>query len=193
MPVTTLDPKTALVVIDMQRGIMQLSTAHPSSVVLERVVELVDAFRAAGLPVVLVNVGFSEDRADALKPRADAQMPARALPADFSQLVDELHADPARDILITKHQWGAFYGTGLDLQLRRRGVTGIVLCGIATSIGVESTARSAYEHGYNQTFASDAMTDMFQDAHDNALTRIFPRMGEVDTTASILASLRRRV
>ena len=189
MPITALDPKTALVVIDMQRGIMGLPLVHSSADVLARVVALVDAFRKASHPVVLVNVAFSADRADALSPRVDAQPPVRTLPPDFSMLVDELHADPDRDIIITKRQWGAFYGTGLDLQLRRRHLTGIVLCGIATSIGVESTARAAYEHGYNLTFASDAMTDMYQDAHDNALTRIFPRMGEVDTTAAILAKL----
>jgi nicotinamidase-related amidase len=189
MPITTLDPKTALVVIDMQRGIMGLPLVHASADVLARVVELVDAFRSASQPVVLVNVAFAADRADALSPRADAQPPARTMPPDFSKLVDELHADPERDILITKKQWGAFYGTGMDMQLRRRQVTGIVLCGIATSIGVESTARAAYEHGYNQVFASDAMTDMSQEAHDNALTRIFPRMGEIDTTAAILAKL----
>ncbi len=116
-------------------------------------------------------------------------MPARTLPPDFSELVPELHADPARDILITKRQWGAFYGTELDLQLRRRGITGIVLCGISTSIGVESTARAAFELGYNLTFASDAMTDMSAEAHDRALRLIFPRMGEVDSTAAILAHL----
>ena len=188
MPITAIDPKTALVVIDMQRGIMGLETAHPSKDVLARVVELVNAFRKHNLPVVLVNVAFSSDRADALNPRAEVSF-NRPLPPDFSVLVDELKADPERDIFITKKQWGAFYGTGLDMQLRRRGVTGIVLCGIATSIGVESTARSAYEHGYNQTFASDAMTDMVQEAHDNSLTRIFPRMGEIGTTSEILSKL----
>lgn len=106
MPITALDPKTALVVIDMQRGIMGLPLVHPSTDVLARVVELVDAFRKAKQPVVLVNVAFASDRADALNPRADAQNPARALPPDFSVLVDDLHADPEYDILITKRQWG---------------------------------------------------------------------------------------
>lgn len=188
MPITALDPKTALVVIDMQRGIMGLETAHPTTDVLTQVVQLVDGFRQHKLPVVLVNVAFAADRGDALNLRTQTTF-TRKMPPDASFLVDALHADPDRDILITKKQWGAFYGTGLDLQLRRRGMTGIVLCGIATSIGVESTARSAYEHGYNQTFASDAMTDMSQEAHDNSLTRIFPRMGEIGTTAEILAKL----
>jgi nicotinamidase-related amidase len=107
----------------------------------------------------------------------------------FFQYIDELRADPAVDILIQKRQWGAFYGTDLDLQLRRRGVTNIVLCGIATSIGVESTARDAWERSYNLTFVSDAMTDMNADAHDRALQIIFPRIGEIGTTDQVLEKL----
>lgn len=93
------------------------------------------------------------------------------------------------DIIVTKQQWGAFYGTDLDLQLRRRGVTQVVLAGIATSIGVESTARSAHEHGYHVTLATDAMTDMSGEAHDNSVRRIFPRLGETGTTDEIVKLL----
>ncbi len=162
MPITGLDPKSALVA----------------------------AFRAKKLPVALVRVGWSPDYGDALKTRVQAPPPAATIPPGFSDYVDALQADPARDILITKRQWGAFYGTELDLQLRRRGVTNIVLCGIATSIGVESTARDAYERAYNITFAADAMTDVNGGAHDRALHIIFPRIGEVGTTAEILAHIR---
>ena len=188
MPVTALDPRTALVVIDLQRGIVGLQTAHASRDVIERAATLAKAFRKAGLPAVLVNVA-SRPGIDMLQPRAQQQMPAVQRPPDFAQIVDEMEPDCERDIFITKRQWGAFYGTELDLQLRRRKITGIVLCGIATSIGVESTARDAYERGYNLTFASDAMTDMAEDAHDRALSRIFPRMGEIGTTDEILALL----
>ena len=190
MPVTALDSATALVVIDMQRGIMSRPTIHPTTSVLARVVELTDAFREHFHPVVLVNVAFSVGAPDMLRPRADVKAPSIEIPSDFSELMPELRANRATDIVITKRQWGAFYGTDLDLQLRRRHVTGIVLCGIATSIGVESTARAAFERGYNLSFASDAMTDMSAEAHENALTRIFPHIGEVDTTAAIISKLR---
>jgi nicotinamidase-related amidase len=105
-------------------------------------------------------------------------------------LVDELagHAD---DIVVTKRNWGAFHGTDLDLQLRRRGVTQIVLAGIATSIGVESTARAAHEHGYHVALATDAMADRDADAHHNSVHRIFPRLGETGTTDEILELLDR--
>jgi nicotinamidase-related amidase len=189
MPVTTLDPRTALVVIDMQKGVVALNTVHPSADVTSNVVRLINAFRTKGAPVVLVRVGWSADYGDALKPRTQAPAPSGSRPPDFFEYIDELAVDPSRDILVHKRQWGAFYGTDLDLQLRRRGVTNIVLCGISTSIGVESTARDAYERNYNLTFASDAMTDTNADAHDRSLRIIFPRMGEIGTTDEILENL----
>jgi nicotinamidase-related amidase len=190
MPITALDQKTALVVIDIQKGIVAFPTVHPVRAVVANVVQLADAFRERKLPVVLVHVGWAADLADAVKTRAEAKPLSRPLGSDFFEYVDELKANPQSDILIQKRQWGAFYGTDLDLQLRRRAVTNIVLCGISTSIGVESTARDAWERSYNLTFALDAMTDMNADAHDRALKIIFPRIGELGTTDEILGMLR---
>jgi nicotinamidase-related amidase len=189
MPVTALDPKIALVVIDLQKGIVAYPTVHPTAGVVANAVRLAEAFRARKLPVVLVHVGWAADMADAIKTRTDAKPPARPSGPGFFEYADELKANPATDILIQKRQWGAFYGTDLDLQLRRRGVTNLVLCGVATSIGVESTARDAWERSYNLTFAVDAMTDLNADAHDRALKVIFPRIGELGTTGDILANL----
>lgn len=189
MPITTIDPNSALVVVDMQKGILAMATVQPARDVLAGVVRLVDAFREKGRPVVLVRVGWSADRSDALKTRTQAAPRSAPLPPDFFEYAAELHADPSRDILVHKRQWGAFYGTDLDLQLRRRSITGIVLCGISTSIGVESTARDAWERGYNLTFASDAMTDAVAEAQDRALRFIFPRLGEIGTVEEIIAKL----
>ncbi len=189
MPITTIDPRSALVVIDIQKGILTQPTVHDSRAVIDNVATLAKAFREKRLPVVLVRVGWSADFGDTLKARVESPRPTGAVAADFMEYVDALDVDPARDILIFKRQWGAFYGTDLDLQLRRRGVTNIVLCGIATSIGVESTARDAFERGYNLTFAADAMSDRSVEAHDRALQIIFPRIGEIGTTADILAKL----
>ncbi|WP_205187151.1 isochorismatase family protein, partial [Burkholderia sp. LMG 13014] len=96
------------------------------------------------------------------------------------------------DHLVTKKTWGAFTGTDLDAHLKAAGVTQIVLTGIATSIGVESTARQAHELGYNVTLAVDAMTDLNADAHVNSVERLFPRLGETGTTQDIVALLDRR-
>ncbi|MFN2528194.1 MAG: isochorismatase family protein [Candidatus Baltobacteraceae bacterium] len=193
MPVTAIDPNTALVVIDMQKGILRRSTVHPPVEILRNVVRLVDAFRAKQLPVVLVRVGWAPNGIDSVRSRTEESPPSSELPPDFfelppdfSEYADDLRADPSRDILIYKRQWGAFYGTDLDLHLRRRGVTQLVLCGISTSIGVESTARDAWERGYNLTFASDAMTDLVAEAHERALKIIFPRLGEIGAMNDIL-------
>jgi nicotinamidase-related amidase len=181
MPATALDPKTALVVIDFQPGLSSYPTVHPFRDVVANAARLALAFRAAKLPVVLVTVALSPDGGDAPGGRTDA--PRRAIPTgpEFSKLVPELEAQP-RDILVTKRQPNAFYGTELDLQLRRRHVTGIVLAGVATSSGVDSTARAAHERSYNLTFASDAIADVDGESHDFVMRKIFPRLGEVDST-----------
>jgi nicotinamidase-related amidase len=183
MALTTLDPRTALVVIDLQKGITGLPTAHPADDVVKHAAALAADFRERGLPVVLVNVtGGAPGRTEA----GDAGGGER--PADWAELREELGAAP-QDVLVTKKTWGAFHGTALDMELRRRGVTQIVLAGIATSIGVESTARAAYEHGYHVTVATDAVTAMDADAHRNAVEKIFPRLGETGTTEQVRALL----
>jgi nicotinamidase-related amidase len=180
MPFTTLDAKTALVVVDLQKGILSLPMGHPTAPVLEKAGRIARAFRKKGWPVVLVNV------AGAAPGRTDSGPMNFSPPPDWLDIVPEL--DPqASDICVTKRQWGAFYGTALDLELRRRGITQIVLCGIATSIGVESTARDAFERGYNLSLVVDAMTDMKPEAHENSLARIFPRLGETGTADAMLA------
>jgi len=182
MTITVLDPVTALVLIDLQKGIVGLPTAHPTAGIVERSAQLAKAFRARGLPVVLVNVaGVAPGRIDA---------PARmgALPPDWAELVPELDQQ-ASDHTVTKLQWGAFHGTSLDQYLRRRGVTEIVLAGVATSIGVESTARYAHELGFNVTLAVDAMADLRPEAHANTIAHIFPRLGETGTSQEIIALL----
>jgi nicotinamidase-related amidase len=93
---------------------------------------------------------------------------------------------------VTKRTWGAFTNTGLEKQLRDLGVTQVVIAGVSTSAGVESTARFAHEHGFHVTLAVDAMTDMNADAHHNSITRIFPRLGETGTTQEIIELLDKR-
>ncbi|TDW14308.1 isochorismatase family protein [Kribbella kalugense] len=191
MSVTTLDPKTALVVIDLQNGVAVLPGApHSTADVISKTVELADAFRKHDLPVVLVRVSFAADGADRLTGRTEQASRAAGgtPPPGADQIVDQL-AGNADDIIVTKRNWGAFHGTDLDVHLRRRGITQIVLTGVATSIGVESTARAAYEHGYHVTLATDAMTDLAAESHEHSLTRIFPRLGESGTTAEIIALL----
>lgn len=194
MAVTELDDRTALVLIDLQAGTLAAPTApYPAADVVARAVELAAAFRAAGAPVVLVRMVNSPDGADAAPGRSEAARRAggRTRPHDLGPIAEPL-AGHDGDILVTKRAWGAFHGTDLDLQLRRRGVTQIVLGGLATSLGVESTARAAHEHGYHLTFAVDAMTDINADAHAHTIAWLFPMIGEPGTTAEILELLTAR-
>jgi nicotinamidase-related amidase len=165
-------------------------TVHPFKDIVANSARLAEGFRRARLPVVLVSVSFAADGSDRVQTRAEQPPRAFSLSPEFSAIVPELGPDPS-DITITKRQWNAFYGTELDLQLRRRHITNIVLTGVSTSIGVDSTARAAHERAYNLTFAADAMTDTDPAAHEHSLTKIFPRIGEIDTTAAILALLPR--
>ena len=184
MAATTLDPKTALIVIDLQKGIVGLPTAHPASEVVERAARLAAAFRRRRLPVVLVNV-------DGGAPGRTEQTRLGAFPDGWTELVAELNPQP-QDHRVTKRTWGAFTNTGLLDILKREGVTQVVIAGIATSAGVESTARQAHEFGFNVALATDAMTDMRPEAHENSVERVFPRLGETATTDAILALLEAR-
>ncbi|TWV55704.1 hydrolase [Streptomyces misionensis] len=189
MSLTTLDPRTALVVIDLQRGIVGAPTQpHSGADVLARSVRLADAFRARDLPVVLVRVSFAADFSDAVPGRTEQQGGGAAFPEGWDVLVDDLTGHDG-DIRVTKHNWSALFGTDLDVQLRRRGVTQVVLTGIATSIGVESTARDAYAMGYNVTLATDAMADRDAQTHAHSVEKIFPKLGETGTTEEILELL----
>jgi nicotinamidase-related amidase len=179
---------TALVVIDLQRGIVARDVApHTAADVVSRSARLADAMRRAGGRVVLVRVAYAADEGDRLRPPVDAVMPAGPMPEGWADLVPEVGREG--DLVITKHQWGAFYGTELDLQLRRRGITTLVLCGISTNFGVESTARDGWERGYRVVFAEDAMAAMSAEAHAFAVGNIFPRIGRVRGTTEVLAAL----
>jgi nicotinamidase-related amidase len=182
MAVTKLDPDTALVVIDLQKGIVARDTApFPTADVVAKAATLVAAFRAHAQPVVLVHVVAGA-------PGRNEQPKPPAPPADWAEFVPEMTPQPG-DHVVAKKSWGAFAHTGLEEHLKAHGITQIVLCGVATSIGVESTARQAYEAGFNVTLATDAMTDLNAETHRNSVERIFPRLGETGTTADIIALL----
>ncbi len=191
MPELSIDTTTtALVVIDLQKGIAaQPARPYPAPDVIKNAAKLVNAFRKNGMPVFLVHVVSTPGTALAVT--SDESFPrAGALPPDWSEFVPEIAPVPT-DIVIAKKQWGAFYGTDLELQLRRRRMDTIVLCGISTDMGVESTARFAYEYGFQQIFAEDAMTSRSDEQHNAAVKFIFRRIGRVRKTDEILRALPR--
>ncbi len=181
--------KTALVVIDLQKGIAGRETApYSSAQVIRNAARLANAFTEKGAFVVLIKVS-SVDMKDMLRPNSDLKMNSVQIPEGWDSLVPEL-ANVKNAHVITKRQWGAFYGTELDLQLRRRGIDTIVLCGVSTGIGVDTTAREAYQHGYNQIFAEDAMAASTKEEHDYVCKHIFPRIGKVRTSEEVVLSLK---
>lgn len=181
--------KTAVVVIDLQKGISSMPTEpYSPAVVIENSVKIISAARKNNMPVFLVHVTPSPDMKDVLHPVAESSFIRSGLNPGWSEFVPELNIQP-NDFLITKRQWGAFYGTELDLQLRRRGMDTIILCGIATNFGVESTARYAFELGFNQIFAEDAMSARSKEEHAYPIKYIFPRFGLIRNTQEILDAL----
>ncbi|PHA02515.1 hydrolase [Bacillus pseudomycoides] len=177
--------KTALVVIDLQNGTVNgQRSPYTGAQVVENASKLIQAFTEKGAFVVLVKVSFIVGK-DMLKPNIDAQVNPMQLPEGWDHFVPEL-ANVQNAHSITKRQWGAFFGTDLDLQLRRRGIDTIVLCGISTAIGVDTTAREAYQHGYNQIFVEDAMTASTKEEHDYVCKSIFPKIGQIRTTEKVV-------
>jgi nicotinamidase-related amidase len=189
-PAVTLDrSKTALVVIDLQNSIVSRPAApYTPEFVVKNAAAIASAFRKNGMPVFLVRTTPSPDGKDVLHPITDMKIPTQTPTPDSATIVPEMGPKPG-DFVITKHQSGAFYGTELDLEFRRRGITMIVLCGIATNIGVESTARFAFEYGYNQVFVEDAMSAPSAEEHTFTVTKTFPRIGLVRKTEEILSGL----
>ncbi len=184
MPVTELDPTTALIVVDLQNAIRAFPTVAPVDEVVATTKRLVDAFRAHGLPIVWVTVsGGAPGRTEQVRASV-----GRLAVDNGMDVITELGREP-HDLGVVKRTWGAFTGTDLDEQLRSHGVTQVVVAGIATSAGVESTARHAHENGYNVTLATDAMTDRSAEAHAFVTSYVFPRIGETGTTDEIIALL----
>lgn len=185
-----LDPNTsALVLIDLQQGILPFAGGpHSADDVVSRSATLARRFREQGAPVFLVRVGWSADFAEALKTPVDIATGGAALPENWWEFPPALAVQES-DIRIIKRQWGAFYGTDLELQLRRRGIQSVVLAGISTNIGVESTARNAWELGYQLVLVEDMCSAHDKAQHDNSFAHIFPRIGRVRSSAEVLAAL----
>lgn len=186
MALTTLDPQTALIVVDLQQGIIDAAFIEPIAPVIAKSVALIRAFRQHDLPVILVNAaGTAPGRTE--HPRRHTG----PLPEGFTDFIPELDRQPT-DIVVTKHSWGAFATTDLDLSLKSLGVTQVAIIGVATGTGVEATARQAFEAGYNVALAIDAMTDTRPEAHAYSIKNVFPRLGETATAEDIINELAKR-
>ena len=186
MPLSILDPNAALIVVDLQKGIVSGKFIHPIGEVISKTRALLDVFRAKSLPVVLVNVaGRASVRTE------QGSRSTMSFAEGWTDLLLELDQQSS-DIAVTKRSWGAFATTDLEHRLKARGITQVVIAGVATSGGVEATARQAYEQGFNVTLALDALTDVFEEAHEYCIRNVFPRIGETGSTREIISLLNRQ-
>ena len=177
---------TAFVIIDLQKGVLGMATQpRPALEILDATTRLAGRLRTAGGLIVWVRVQWSPDFGDLLRQTVAAPSPysPEHLPADFATFPEEV-VEP-KDLVVTKRQWGAFYGTDLDLQLRRRGIRTVVLGGIATNYGVESTARDAWEHGYSLVIAEDLTASLSTEMHDFSMRFILPRLGLISSSSEL--------
>lgn len=182
MPPLELDASFALIVVDVQVGTTANPTAHPVDDIVAGAAVLARTFRAAGRPVVLATVTGTPAG------RTAYGAGERVFPGDWATLRPELDAQPS-DIHLTRRTWSAFAGTDLDATLRARSVTQVVIVGLATSFGVESTARAAYDLGYSVVVAVDAITDQRREAHDGSVERVFPALGQATSVEELVAAL----
>ena len=184
--------KIAIIIIDIQKGIINMNrelNPYSGDKIVENNVKLVNRLRESGCLITFVHVDFLDGK-DALKPVMDESGDSmNNYPDDFAEFLPELSPNSS-DLVITKRQWGAFFGTELDLQLRRRRIDTLLLTGVATSIGVDTTAREAFQRDYQQIFVEDAMTDLTNERHQFVTQKIFPRMGRIRSTADIIQELK---
>ncbi|SFT43907.1 Nicotinamidase-related amidase [Kosakonia arachidis] len=186
MALTELDPIPALIVIDLQKGIIGTPYNASVSAVVEHCAALIKAFRQRHLPVVLVSVaGMPPGRRDDRRTLPDT------LPEAFTDFIKEIDPQPS-DIVVTKYSWGAFSTTALESRLKSLGVTQVIITGVATGTGVEATARQAWDCGFNVVLPVDAMADNRPEAHNWSVQNIFPRLGETALSADILSELESR-
>lgn len=189
----TLDLKTtALVVIDLQKGIAERTGLAPASgqTIVERNDELLAQLK--NTPALIALVRVKNHGGERFSPVTDQAPLGSTKPnQDFTAYSTAIAADAAANnvIKVNKHNWGAFYGTDLDVQLRRRGIKTVILTGIATSIGVDTTAREAAQAGYDLVLVPEAMADMSAEAHDLTVKHIFPRLGKLRTLAAVEAAI----
>ncbi|WP_313803817.1 isochorismatase family protein [Sphingobium sp.] len=179
---------TALLIVDVQNFTLGIKTEpFPTSVIYENSLRLADACRKAGILVALVRVGHDGAGVPPLRPTTDAPFSGFSLSAQDKEIPSELAAKG--DIVVDKYNWGAFYGTSLDTHLRRRAIHTLIVTGLVTNIGVDTTMRQAHERGYDQILVSDAVSAMTVAEHDYTIQVIAPRLSRVRTTMDVIAGL----
>ena len=188
----SFDPKsTALVLVDLQNFTVGMKTVPISGrEVLANAIRLAEACRRAGILVVLIRVGHEDNLMPHPSPKIDASFGSFQLEADAKEIAAELGPKP-RDVIVHKYKWGAVHGTNLGTHLRRRGIRTLIMGGLVTNVGVDTTMRQAQERGYDQILVEDATAAMSAEEHDYVLKFIAPRLSCVRSAEAVLAAIGR--
>jgi len=182
----SIDPSmTALLVIDLQGSLSQQTYPRSTDDVVASAIELIDVAHEVGVTVIHIRAGNESDGRDWIFTDTEDNRPRRVWALDDMRFDSRVYPRDG-DIVITKRQWGAFYDSGLELQLRRRDLDTLVLCGIATNFAVESTARDGWQRGFRLLFVEDAMAGLAPGDHEFAFSRIFPRMGRILSVSELI-------
>jgi len=182
---------TALIVVDLQNFAIAMNTVPtPTSELLANAVRIADACRDKGILVVLIRVGHEQNKLPHPSPKIDAGFSGFQFGPDAKEIAPALGPKPG-DVIVDKYNWGAFHGTNLDTHLRRRGIRTLIMTGLVTNIGVDTTMREAQAHGYDQVLVSDAVAAMSREEHDYTLQYVAPRLSRVRTTEEVLAAIAR--
>jgi len=189
-PTLTINPSdTALVLVDVQNFVVGLTTVPlDGRAVLANCVKIAEACRAACILTILIRVDSGLNGALLLKPPSDIAMPKFDLPPDALDFAPEI-GPRAEDVVVTKHNWGAFHETDLDTQLRRRRIGTLIVAGFTTNYGVESTVRQAQERGYAQILVLDAIAAFSRVEHEHPFRTIFPRIAKIRTVAEVVTAI----
>ncbi len=192
---------TALLVMDLQNervdakgkvGAGGLAKIVAEAGLLERVREVLDAVRERGWPVVHIGLAFRADYADVLSvaPRVAKLKEAGLAVKDTwgTQFAEKVAPLPS-EMVFWKQSVNPFFNTGLLSWLLHRGVKRVVLCGIATHLVVESSARFADDAGFAVHVLSDCCAAPDAEAHRHALQRMLPLFGRVTTAKELLDAL----
>ncbi|WP_322081264.1 cysteine hydrolase [Burkholderia sp. BCC1972] len=183
MAITKIDPNSALIAVDLQKGILAMAAPADVERIIANTTELANTFHELGLPVVWVRaLGLPNGRVESSPPVGEPR-------PDFAELHDDLPFKEG-DLDIAKRATNAFLSQDLHALLQARGITNVIVIGIALGIGVESTVRAGFDSGYSMTVASDATTDPMPGRAEAVLKFTLPMFSESGTTAEILKALR---
>jgi nicotinamidase-related amidase len=189
---------TALVTQEIQRGVIgdlsQLpELAEAARPILPRIARLVEAARAAGVPVVHCT---AERRADGLGANRNARIfqymakaPVKLLPgSEAAEIVPEVAVAESDLVLSRLHGLSPFQGTELDFVLRNQGVRTIVGVGVSVNVAIQCLAFDAVNASYQVVIPRDAVAGFPPDYVEAVFTNSLGAVAMLPTTAELLAA-----